>query len=295
MSRPAAVFLLILCTMLWGFAFIAQKSAMAAMGPLTFSAVRYLLGAILVAPLAFLEYRRRNSVLITQSQWFGILVLILAFFFGNWLQQAALQTASVTNGGFLTSLYVIFTPVVVYMTARIHPHPIVYPGAMLALVGIYLLTGAELHLFTIGDRLLVACAVCWAVQVAMLGSLVKETGMPIAISTMAFFAVAVLSALGAFLFESPNLSAINAGWVELAYTGILSTAVAFTLQAIGQQYVPPANAAIILSTEALFAAFGGALLLHERLPPISYIGAAFIFMAVIVVELVPNLKKRNGG
>ena len=297
MSRPLAVFLLILCTMLWGFAFIAQKTAMAAMGPLTFSAARYFLGGILVAPLALLEYNRqhRNGVRITNRQWFRICVLSLAFFLGSWLQQAAMQTASVTNGGFLTSLYVIFTPVVVYFTARSRPHPIIYLGAPLALVGIYLLTGANLDHLTFGDRMLVACALCWAVQVAMLGALAQETGMPIAISTITIFAAALLSTAGAFLLEQPTIEALNAGWIELAYTGVLSTAVAFTLQAVGQRYVPPSNAAIILSTEALFAAFGGALLLHERLAPVSYIGAALIFAAVIIVELVPNLKKRNGG
>ena len=283
--------------MLWGFGFVAQKSAMQAMGPLTFSAVRYFLGAVLVTPLAFIEYRRQRKcgIFITRQQWSRIFILCLALFLGVWLQQAALQTASITNGGFLTSLYVIITPVIVYLTARVHPHPVTYFGALLALIGIYLLTGADLHLVTPGDGMLIACAFCWAVQVAMLGSLVKETGMPLAISTMGFFAVAVLSAAGVLLLENPGFNAVSNGWVELIYAGVLSTAVAFSLQAIGQQYVPPANAAIILSTEALFAALGGAFLLHERLPPVSYVGAALIFFAILVVELVPNFKKQKSA
>lgn len=281
--------------MLWGFAFVAQKSAMEVMGPLTFSALRYFLGAILVAPLALLEYasQHKNGITLTRRQWFKISVLSLAFFGGSWLQQAALQTASATNGGFLTSLYVIFTPIVVYFTSRARPHPIVYLGAPLALIGIYLLTGADLHQLTPGDRMLVIGAICWAVQVAMLGSLVGETGMPVAISTITILAVGVLSAIGALALESPDVTMVGAGWIELAYTGILSTAVAYTLQAIGQRYVPPSNAAIILSTEALFAAFGGAIFLHERLLPISYAGAALIFFAIIIVELVPTLKSRR--
>ena len=82
----------------------------------------------------------------------------------------------------------------------------------------------------------------------------------------------------------------SAGWIQIAYAGILSTAIAFTFQAIGQQYVPPANAAIILSGESLFAALGGALLLNERLPPIGYVGAAVIFATIVMVELVPALR-----
>jgi drug/metabolite transporter (DMT)-like permease len=103
------------------------------------------------------------------------------------------------------------------------------------------------------------------------------------------FLVAGGLALGfALAFEQPNVSSLAAGWVQILYTGVLSTAVAFTLQAIGQQRVPPANAAIILSAESLFAAVGGALVLGDRLPPIGYAGAALIFFAIVLVETVPS-------
>ena len=81
--------------------------------------------------------------------------------------------------------------------------------------------------------------------------------------------------------------------MQLAYVGVFSTAVAFTFQAIGQQHVPPANTAIILSAESLFAAIGGALLLGERLPPIGYVGAALIFAAIVAVEALPPLWERR--
>ncbi|MEO6012243.1 MAG: DMT family transporter [Devosia sp.] len=295
MSRPIAVLLLVICTMLWGLAFVFQKDAMQHMQPLTFAGVRYVLGSSLVLPLAIFEYRRRRAkgIVLSRAQWIRIAILSLAFFLGVWLQQVALTTTSVTNGGFITSLYVIFTPVVTYLTFRTRPHPIIYLGAPLALVGIYMLTGARLDQFTIGDLQLLACAVCWGVQVSMLGALVKETGLPIFISTINFFATAVLSLIGAFLLESPQIGGISAGWIPILYSGICSTAIAFTFQAIGQQYVPPANAAIILSAESLFAALGGALLLNERLPPVGYAGAAIIFLAIVTVELVPALRGRS--
>jgi drug/metabolite transporter (DMT)-like permease len=262
------------------------------MGPLTFAGVRYFLGSFLVLPLAIWEFRRRTAagVVITQGQWIRIGVLSLAFFLGVWLQQVALLTTSVTNGGFITSLYVIFTPVVTYITLRNKPHPIIYLGAPLALVGIYLLTGAQLDAFTTGDLQLLLCAVCWGVQVSMLGALVRETGMPIFVSTVNFFATAILASGLAFALETPSIGGMLDGWIPILYSGVCSTAIAFTLQAIGQQYVPPANAAIILSGESLFAALGGALLLNERLPPIGYVGAAVIFATIIMVELVPALR-----
>ena len=75
----------------------------------------------------------------------------------------------------------------------------------------------------------------------------------------------------------------------------MSTAIAYTLQAVAQQYVPAANAAIILSAESLFAALGGALLLAERLTPTGYAGAALIFFAIILVEAVPALQQRRAA
>jgi drug/metabolite transporter (DMT)-like permease len=292
MNRPIAVGLLVLCTALWGLAFVFQKDAMKHMEPLTFAAARYFLGSFLVLPLAIWEYRRRakSGVSIARGQWMRIGILSLAFFLGVWLQQVALLTTSVTNGGFITSLYVIFTPVVTYITLRSRPHPIIYLGAPLALLGIYLLTGARLDAFTVGDFQLLLCAVCWGVQVSMLGALVRETGLPVFVSTINFFATAVLAGALAFALETPSTGALLDGWIPILYSGVCSTAIAFSLQAIGQQYVPPANAAIILSGEALFAALAGALLLNERLPPVGYLGAALIFATIVMVELVPALR-----
>jgi len=295
MHRSVAVGLLLICTAIWGLAFVFQKNAMQHMQPLTFAGARYLLGACLVLPLAIWEYRRVTATgfSVTRSQWIRIGVLSLAFFLGVWLQQIALLTTSVTNGGFITSLYVIFTPIVTFIIARTRPHPIVYVGAPLALFGIYLLTGARLDQLALGDLQLFLCAICWGVQVSMLGELVRETRMPIFVSTINFFATAILSITGAVLIEAPNFSGVAAGWLPIVYSGIGSTAIAFTLQAISQRHVPPANTAIIMSSEALFAALFGAWLLSERLPTVGYAGAAIILIAIIVVELVPALRGRR--
>ena len=292
MNRVIAVGLLVLCTAFWGLAFVFQKGAMEHMQPLTFAGIRYWLGSLLVLPLAVWEYRRRTAagVVLSRGQWIRIGVLSLAFFLGVWFQQVALLTTSVTNGGFITALYVIFTPLVTYAMLRTRPHPIIYLGAPMALVGIYLLTGARFDAFTLGDALLLLCAFCWGVQVSMLGALVRETGMPIFVSTINFFATAFLASALAFALETPSVGGMIDGWIPILYSGVCSTAIAFTLQAIGQQYVPPANAAIILSADSLFAALGGALLLNERLPPVGYLGAAVIFVTIVGVELVPALR-----
>jgi drug/metabolite transporter (DMT)-like permease len=288
MSRPLAALMLLLCTMLWGFAFIAQKSAMDTMGPLTFAGVRYLLGGILVLPLAFWEKRRRPGPL-TPARWALVAGVSLVFFIGSWLQQSGLATTTATNGGFLTGLYVFFVPVLGFFIFRTRPHPIIFACVPLALVGIYYLNGGGLDSFNRGDMLIVVSAVFWALHVILLGHIARATGLPIYVSAVSFLLAGAVALALAFVIEAPTLEGISAGWMEIAYAGILSTAVAFTFQAIGQQYVPPANAAIILSAESLFAAIGGALLLGERLPPIGYAGAALIFAAIIAVETLPPL------
>jgi drug/metabolite transporter (DMT)-like permease len=297
MSRTLAALTLVLCTFLWGMAFVFQKGAMQHMGPLTFTAIRYFIGAILVAPLAIAEYRRRIAIIgaFTTRQWWQLVILLASFFAGVWAQQAALQTTTVTNGGFLTALYVIFTPIAGFFLFRHRPHPVVYAGAPLALIGIYLLTGADLTKLSPGDALLMLSAIFWAIQIAVLAPLVQETRMPVTLSLAAFVSCAILATIGIPIFEQPTWEGISSGWIEILYTGVMSTAVAFTLQAIGQQYVPPANAAIILSSESLFAALGGAIILGERLPLVGYAGAAIIFGAILLVELVPMAQARRSA
>lgn len=295
MSRPVAVFLLVLSTIIWGFAFVAQKEAMDTMGPLTFAGVRYLLGGIVILPLAILEFRKRSATgfRMTRRQWLLSLLLSLALFLGSWLQQAGLLHTTVTNGGFLTSLYVLFVPLIAFVATRARPHPVIYLGAPLALIGIYYLNGGRLDQLNIGDAMVTTSAFFWGVQVFLIGIVARETGLPVFVSALSFLVTGVLSIALAFELETVTWVGIVAGWGEILYAGVLSTAVAYTLQAVGQQHVPPANAAIILSAESLFAAIGGALLLNERLAPIGYFGAALIFIAIVLVEAIPAWQQKR--
>lgn len=292
LNRFSATLLLLLATMLWGFAFIAQKFATGYMDPLTYNGARYILGGLAVLPLALREYRRRGLIL-SLRQWGLIAFLSFNFSAGSYLQQLGLEFTSVTNAGFLTGFYVFFVPAILLVVFRTMPHPIVWVCAPLALTGLFFLNGGHLDAMNFGDALIIACAVFWGLHVLMLGYLARDTGLPIFVSSICFLASGIAAELGSFIFETPTIEGIMAGWVEIAYAGIFSTAIAFTLQAVGQIHVPPANAAIILSGEALFAALGGAVILGERLPAIGYLGAGLIFLAIVMVETVPALFRRR--
>lgn len=294
MSRPVAVLLMLLATAIWGLAFVSQKSAMDSMGPLTFSAARLWLGTLALSPLAFLEYRRKRAsgTALTRHHW-GLIVLLSGVFLGaSLLQQYGLLFTTVTNGGFLTSLYVLTVPIIAWVALRHRPHPVIYVGAPLALLGIYMLNGG-LDAFNVGDVLLIIGAVFWGGHVFIVGLLARGTGLPVTISALSFGLTAIPITILCLILETPTLAGMANGWVQIAYAGLLSTGVAYTLQAVGQQHVPASNAAIILSSESLFAALAGALLLNERLSMLGYAGAALIFCAIILVEAVPALNARR--
>lgn len=295
MPRPLAIAMLLTTTTIWGFAFVAQKSGMASMGPYTFAAARYLIGGLCILPLALREWSRRNTGAppLTPRQLGLISIIVVAFILGSLLQQVGLQTTTVTNAGFLTGLYVFFTPFFGWLVYRAAPHPILYACVPLALFGLYYLNGGRLDAFSTGDVLVIACSACWGLQILLIGVVSKATGLPITISVGSFLAAGLVSLPLAFALETPSLAGLSAGWLELAYAGVLSTALAFTFQAIAQQHVPASNAAIIQSSESLFAAIGGALFLGERLTPVGYFGASLMFGAIILVEAVPALAQRR--
>ncbi|MCB1517001.1 MAG: DMT family transporter [Hyphomicrobiaceae bacterium] len=292
LNRRTAALLLAFATMLWGFAFIAQKNAMEYMGAFTFIGARYVLGGLVVLPLAIMEYRRA----VRRPDWQGwaiIAAVSFNFLAGSWLQQTGLRLTTATNGGFLTGLYVFFVPLILLAAFRIRPHIMVWICAPLAMAGLYTLNGGRLDQLNVGDIYVVGSSFFWALHVLLLGYAARLTAMPIFVSAISFLSAGLLAGAGALMFEAPTLSAMSAGWIEIAYAGIFSTAIAFTLQAIGQMHVPSANAAIILSGEALFAAIGGAVVLGERLTPMGYLGAAMIFTAIVLVETVPAIAERR--
>jgi drug/metabolite transporter (DMT)-like permease len=297
MSRPVAVLLLVVATMIWGLAFVAQKSAMTHVGALTFAGERLLLGGLVLVPFMFAELRRKAVKLSSFSPrlWVQIGLLCAAYLLGSLLQQFGLTETSVTNAGFLTALYVLFVPLIAFVAIRAKPHPVIYIGAPLALIGIFYLNGGHLSALNFGDLLVIVSAVFWGGHVFLLGLLSRATGLPVTLSAISFLVVGAVCMAAAFAFETPSLAGLSAIWVEVLYVGVMSTAVAFTLQAIAQQHVPAANAAIVLSAESLFAALGGALILGERLSAVGYAGAALIFFAIILVEAIPAIAARRAA
>src|SRR5690606_5866310 len=134
------------------------------------------------------------------------------------------------------------------------PHPAVWLGAALALAGIWLLSGGELAAFTAGDWLILICACFWALQVILIGRHAADSGRPVTLAVVQFAVCGALGLSFALLGETLAMSAVIEALPEILYAGIFSGGIAFTLQVVGQRYTTAPQAAILLSTEAVFAA-----------------------------------------
>ena len=209
-------------------------------------------------------------------------------------QQIGIVTTTVTNSGFLTGLYVVFTPFLALVLLRQRAHWVVWPAALAGLFRHRAPRRRQPRALGAGDAWTIVCAVFWALQILLVGVFVGPSGRPYTLSFVQFAVTAVLAGLGALLFESAPPAAYLAAWPEIVYAGVFSSGLAFTLQIVGQRHTTAPQAAIFLSSEALFAALFGALILGERIAPIGFLGCGLIFASMLAVELVPMWQQGRG-
>ncbi|MCJ8519331.1 drug/metabolite transporter (DMT)-like permease [Pseudorhizobium tarimense] len=292
MTRLQANLVLLLAAAIWGGGFVAQATAMDKIGPFWFVGLRFAIAAVAVLPFALME-ARRSSAPAGSRGWLSFALVGLALFGGAITQQIGLLTTTVTNSSFLTGLYVVFVPVISVFALRRYPHWIVWPAAAMSLTGIFLLSGGQLANLTPGDILSIVCAFFWGVQIILAGLFVTSSGRPLALSLTQFSVCALVCLLIAPFVETFSMEAVISAGREILYVGVVSSGLAFVLQVIGQRYTTAPQAAIFLSSEALFGGLLGALLLGETLPPLGYLGCAVIFSAMLIVEMVPELTRKT--
>lgn len=302
MSRLRADLALLLAALLWGSTFVVQKVAFLddtgavatgadALGPLTFSGLRFLLGALVVLPLAVREARRARADArpVRAVDRLGFVLCGVMLFAGTITQQIGIIGTSVTNAGFLTALYVPLVPVLALFLFRRLPHWAVWPGVVGCTAGTWLLNGGRLDGFSEGDLWVIGSAVFWALHVICVGTFVERSGRAIGLACVQFVTVGVLGTGAAVLVEAPTWAAVSGAAFEIVYAGVLSVGVGYTLQVVGQRGAHPADAALILSSEMVFAALAAAVVLGERLAVAQWGGAALILAAILAVEMLPFL------
>ncbi len=292
MNRWTANLLLLLAGAVWGMGFVAQRTGMDHIGPFSFIAIRFTIAAVVVWPFVWWESSKNSEKLANKAvSLFQFSIIGVVFFCGMAAQQVGLMTTSVSNSGFLTGLYVIFTPLVAVAFYRDWPNRIVWPASLVALVGIYLLSGGDLGALVVGDFLTILSAFFWAVQTVLIGRYVLESGRPFLLAATQFTVLALCAWIAVLILnETVTLQAAWGARWELFYTGVFAGGFAFTLQVIGQRYTTASQAVIFLASEAPFAAIFGAIVLQERIGLIGLAGCVCILLAMLLVELVPNKK-----
>jgi len=288
--------MLILTAVIWGTSFVSQKLGMNYVEPFTFGASRFLLGALVLIPviLIFDRSNNKNNVKANDDVYSrkdlitGGILCGSALFLGASFQQIGIVYTTAGKAGFITALYIVLVPLFgLFMKKKISK--LVWFGVALATGGLYLLCIKEGFTIQVGDAIVMAGTIFWALQILIVDAYNDKT-QGLKLSCAQFITAGILSAAAAFIFESPSLTTIIECAGPILYTAIMVVGVAYTLQIIGQKTTDPNIAAIILSMESLFAVISGAIFLKETMTIKEIAGCVLMFAAVIMTQVKSSEK-----
>lgn len=270
---------------IWGSAFIAQSMGMELIGPFTFQAIRCGLAVLFLIPVSFLFDRKPGALKrwLDPRLWRSGLICGLALFAAASLQQVGLVYTDAGKAGFLTAMYIVLVPILGLFLGQ-KPGKSAWFSVGLAVVGLYLLSCMGVSQINIGDILLAGCALAYAVQITCIDRLAGDLD-GVRLNCVQALVVTVLSIPFMVFTETVDISNILACSLPLAYAGILSMGVAYSLQIVGQKYLEPTTASLIMSLESVIAALCGWLILKETMTPWELLGCGLVFSAVIISQL----------
>lgn len=282
--------LLLLCSTIWGLAFVAQSVGMEYVGPFTFSAIRNYIGAIVLLPFIFANKNRQKNGIIpdeshqTKNLWKGGIICGFFLFVATNLQQYGILYTTIGKSGFITAMYIVIVPIFgLFMHKPVGKK--LWFGVLIAVIGLYYLCMPKGG-FTIqlGDIYLLGCAILFSLQILSVDYYAPLVN-PIKLACIQFISCAVFSTICMLLFEAPSLENIMLAWLPILYAGALSSGVAYTLQIVGQRGLNPTLASLIMSLESVISLLSGWIILGEKLSRRELIGCLIMFIAIILVQL----------
>lgn len=288
-KRPVSTLMATVAALIWGFAFVAQSKGLEVLDTFTLSAIRSIIGSVVLIPLIkYLDHKNGKKGINKKLVWGGILCGTILFMACN-LQQMGLAVSTVGKTGFITALYIIIVPVIKSFTGK-KSSLLIFISVLLAAVGMYFLCIKETFTLTRGDILLLLCATSFAAHILAVDHFAPLVDC-IRFSAIQFFVCGVLSVIAMLLFEEPSVSDIWAARLPILYIGVLSSGVAYTLQVLAQKHTDPTIASLVFSLESVFGLLGGYLILHQKLSGRELLGCALVFTAVVLSQL--PTKERN--
>ncbi|MBT1176807.1 DMT family transporter [Bifidobacterium callimiconis] len=298
---------LLLTALIWGFSFVAQVQGMDSVSPFFFNATRFTLGALSLVPILLVQaHARAHSGSVSDTTkisadahagWARTLLVggvcgVVLFTASTLQQYGVLWGREAGRAGFITALYIVIVPLLAWVFLKRRITFVTVISVVIAVIGFYLLcitggfgsiSGADLILF--------GCAVLFAAHILVIDTLGSSVD-PIRLSFCQFAVSAVLSWVGSLIDGSIDWAGAAAGWMPILYAGIGSVGVAYTLQVVGQQWVPPTQASLIMSLESFFSVVGGAIILGEVMTGRAYWGCALIFAGTLLAQMPASLPKR---
>jgi drug/metabolite transporter (DMT)-like permease len=276
--------LLLITAAIWGLGFVAQVLGMNYLSPFAFIGIRFLMGAVSLAPLViFFHYRNWLPASSLRTVCVGSLVLGIILFAAGSLQQVGIVYSNASNAGFITGLYMVIVPIL-GLALKHRTGLNTWLGCALALVGLFLLSVKADFTMGYGDTLLLVGAVGWALHILAIDHYAPRAA-PLLLSLGQFVVCGCLAMLVSAFIETTTWSQVRAATNVLIYAGVITVGVAYTLQVIAQERADPTHAAIILSLEAVFGAVGGYLFLQEQLSGRELMGCALMLAGMLVSQL----------
>lgn len=269
---------LVFIVMIWGTTFPLMKIALNNVNPFYFISLRFITAFIVLSLLLNKRLKKINFRTIKIGSFLG-----LWLFFGYAFQIYGLQFTTASRSGFITGLSVIVVPILSIFILKEIPSFYSWIGVLLALTGMYFLTGFTEAGFNFGDLLTFFCAVSIALQIVFLSKYIKEED-PLVITWLQITTVMVLGTIISFFETSTGAISLNSVWV-IIYTGIFATALAIFVQSRAQQFTTSTHTGLIFSLEPVFGAIFSFLILNERMQTMGLIGGALIFLGIILSEM----------
>jgi drug/metabolite transporter (DMT)-like permease len=281
--------LLLITAIIWGSAFVAQRIGGEYVGAFTFNGLRFFLGFLSLIPvILYFENKKKRAFLSLKTVYAG-LIAGLCLFIAASLQQIGINETTAGKAAFITGLYIVLVPLFGILLKHSSSR-YVWFGALIAIIGLYLLTVTER--FTIGKGDILECigAVFWAFHILLIDYFVKKNSA-LKLSAVQFITCSILSLSAAMFFEQIQITNLVHAMIPIAYGGICSVGIAYTLQVVAQKNAKPSHAAIILSMETVFAAIGGFIILGETLSFRSIVGCLLMLAGMLVSQIQKSEKR----
>jgi drug/metabolite transporter (DMT)-like permease len=277
-ARLRADLILLTVALIWGSTFVLQRVATAHVGSLLFTGVRFLVGAATLLVVLRSKLRELNRHELRGGAFAGV-----AVFLGTGLQQIGLESTTAGKAGFVTGLYVVLVPILLGVVWRQRVRWTVWAAAILGVVGLFLLSALGQLSLAPGDGWVLLGAVAWAWHVIIIGRFAPASD-PVRLAFLQYLVCGVLGLALGLAIESRTLGGLVHVWWSVVGTGVFAIALAFTLQVVGQRDAPPADAAVLLSLESVFAALSGWVFLGEVLSVLQIVGCALMFSGMLLAQ-----------